>query len=219
MRTVEALQRLDADVVCLQELNESWELLIRRELSGRYPHLLWRNHRLGGGLAVLSRFPARPLRWFDPPPDDATAVPNWLAEVDAPGGATAVLNVHLRPPAGVGRKLTVGGVLRSTLFHRDELRCCLAAVPVGRPLVVLGDFNEGDWGLAVEDLRRRGLQSPLRRWARRKPTWAQRHRGLPLRDRLDHILHTPDLRCLHAATHHTGGSDHFPCTATFARST
>ena len=91
----------------------------------------------------------------------------------------------------------------------------IAFVPARGPVIVLGDFNEGDGGKAVTLLRARGFESAL---ARRDPstaTWQWRTSLGTLRTRLDHILYR-GLRLHGAQVLPDAASDHFPVEAIFA---
>lgn len=93
--TVELIRAGGADVVFLQETNDTWERTIRGRLSGIYPHIAFRHaSRRAGGLGFLSRYPLRleqyeqsPIGWF----------PAWRAVVDGPLGRLQLLN--FAPPS------------------------------------------------------------------------------------------------------------------------
>ncbi len=143
-RTIHVLKGLDADVVCLQEVDEG----VRR--SGRdsqlqrlskelgYPYAaLGLNVRVGGGgygSATLSRFPMWDVHNVDltvPPKKRRSAL---VTRIDhGPPGGWVIANVHL-------------GLLH--LERTVQVRRLLAHVTEGapdeRPLVLAGDWNE--WG-------------------------------------------------------------------------
>jgi endonuclease/exonuclease/phosphatase (EEP) superfamily protein YafD len=91
----------------------------------------------------------------------------------------------------------------------------VAGLPRRGPVIVLGDFNEGDGGRAVRLLRGRGFASAL---ARRDPstaTWHWRTSLGTLGTRLDHILYR-GLSLKGAQVLPGAASDHFPVEAVFA---
>ena len=85
------------------------------------------------------------------------------------------------------------------------------------PLLVAGDFNDGENSRAVEWLEGHGLVNALPQFDRRTPTWHWRVGVVTLRRRMDHILAPPSLPCSSAQVLQAGASDHFPVEAVFTR--
>lgn len=143
-RTIHVLKGLDADIVCLQEVDESVARSRRdsqlqrlaRELD--YPYAaLGLNVRVGSGgygSATLSRLPLWDVRNVDltvPPKKRRSAL---VARVDhaVPGG-WLLANVHL----GLMH-------LERTVQVRRLLAHIVQDIPPGHPVVIAGDWNE--WG-------------------------------------------------------------------------
>jgi len=213
--TLAACRRVDADVLCLQELTGPWEQSLRRHLSDAYPHMCFAPHDRGGGLGVLARRPVEPGSWIPPA---GGRFPAWIVRLEAPVGDVQILQVHLCPPATPQDRLSAVAFWRTLAVREREVRAFWRHVEPGRPTVVLGDFNEGDWGFALDWLRKRGLRDALSAFAPRRATWASplgRWR-VPWRARLDHILHTPELATTAAGVLWAGASDHVPVWADFA---
>jgi hypothetical protein len=80
------------------------------------------------------------------------------------GGITrdfVFVNAHLRPPVGMGSKISLGSDAKMFFYkagsiHIKELEALVAHgnqwVP-GAATIILGDFNEGKWGKAVRALK------------------------------------------------------------------
>jgi len=196
-RTVRVLRELDADVVCLQEVDEDVPRSGRqrqgqqlaRELD--YPHAaLGLNVRVKGGAygnLTLSRYPMKDVRNVDltvPPKKRRSALVTRV--VTGPPHGWLVANVHL-------------GLMH--LERRIQLRRLLGHVFEGarpdQPLVIAGDWNE--WG-------RRLVRQVMREWGfhlarhdhhpkRGARTWPSRRPVVAL----DKILYRDPVRCHHVA--------------------
>ena len=211
-RTIAVLRELDADVVCLQEVDE-FVPRSRRERQGNqlalrlgYPHTaLGLNVRVKTGAygnLTLSKHPLRDVRNVDltvPPKKRRSALVTRV--MTGPPHGWLVANVHL-------------GLMH--LERRIQLRRLLAHVFEGalpaQPLVLAGDWNEWGRRLVREVMRDWGFhlarsdQHPkrgARTWPSRKPIVA-----------LDKILYRDPVRCHHVAgvldELTRGASDHLP---------
>ena len=54
---VNILDSINADVVCLQETNVSWETILREGLKNKYSFILFNNRGTAGGYGTLSKYP------------------------------------------------------------------------------------------------------------------------------------------------------------------
>lgn len=196
-RTVRVLRDLDADVVCLQEVDEDVPRS-RRQRQGQqlareldYPHAaLGLNVKVKGGAygnLTLSRYPLREVRNVDltvPPKKRRSALVTRV--VTGPEHGWLVANVHL-------------GLMH--LERRIQLRRLLANVFEGarsdQPLVVAGDWNEWGRRLVRQVMREWGFhlartnhhpKRGARTWPSRRPVAA-----------LDKILYRDPVRCRHVA--------------------
>lgn len=125
------LRRIDADVLCFQELTQGWNRSLLAAIGDRYPHrqLALRNGSFGTG--VYSRLPlveAETLLLTE------EQLPVIRVVVEVGGERWAIYSVHLAPP------LFDESVRRQRRQLR-ELLPLLAAEPL--PALVGGDFN---WG-------------------------------------------------------------------------
>ena len=207
-----AIRAADADLACLQEVSPAW-LEALREIAAAYPHVLHTLDRPDGEKVVLSRYPLDEVRFA--PTADGAWFPQWLLRAATPAGAVEVGVVHLMPPAYGDARLGLRAFHDTLASRIREIRRLWPAGRPGRRTIVLGDFNEGDWGFAGDFLRGCGLADALSAFDRHTATWRMRIRGLGLRERLDHVYHTPDLRCVRAHVLRRGDSDHLPVVADF----
>lgn len=125
--------------------------------------------------------------------------------------------MHLRPPIGnSGRSSTVASAYFYTRsIRKREIRRHLNRAPAGRPLIVLGDFNESS-GPALRWVKQRGLRSALARFDAKTPTWRWKTSLITLRSRLDHVFFSKHLQCVGAQVLEYAASDHSPVEAVFA---
>jgi endonuclease/exonuclease/phosphatase (EEP) superfamily protein YafD len=80
---------------------------------------------------------------------------------------------------------------------------------------VVGDFNEGERGLAIAYLQRRGFTSALGEFGS-QPTWRWPTSIGTVSAELDHIVHSRRLEPLSVKVVTAGRSDHLPVVARFA---
>lgn len=200
---IDVIRQAGADVVCLQEADRAWEQVLRKELGGQYPQMVFRRGLFrAGGIAVLSRLPMTEQACFRP---KAGLFPVLLVRVETPAGPVHFLNVHLRPPQWLG----------GPGHHRKEMEEALAKCEGLAPLIVLGDFNEPDAGAAVALLKARGMSDALDLCEPGAVTWRLQTKWGSVAARLDHILAQPPLRCLSARVIASEASDHQPVLAVF----
>jgi endonuclease/exonuclease/phosphatase family metal-dependent hydrolase len=212
--TLEAIGRIGADVVFLQESTPAWERVIQGRWRSRYPRMEFRHSPGAGGLAVLSRFPVTSIRYLLPKGD---WFPAWLVRVDSPLGPMRVLQVHLRPPISDGGSW-VWGYLTTDQYRLDEMRHFAASLQGSIPTVILGDFNEKN-SKAVAYVRQLGFTSALERFSPRAHTWRWQTSVMVLRHTLDHVFVSPELVAVKGRALDVGRSDHLPVVATVQLST
>jgi endonuclease/exonuclease/phosphatase family metal-dependent hydrolase len=205
-----AIERADADIVCLQETTPEWEQLLREHLGQRYPHVQFRHWRGAGGQAVLSKLPFRELNYLRP---RAAWFPGWIVQADTPAGPVQVLNVHLRPPLSERGQVSLEAYLSTWQVRRQEIEELFAELDPNQPAIILGDFNEAQNAPAVSWLRRRGFEDALAQFDPHAQTWRWSTGLVTLRARFDHVLYCPHLHCLDARVLTWGASDHFPVVA------
>jgi endonuclease/exonuclease/phosphatase family metal-dependent hydrolase len=204
-----------AEIVCLQETTPEWERIIKREASRDYLFSEFRESkgRMGGGLAFLSKVPAREIAYI---PSETGWFDGWVVEFATAAGPVQVLNVHLRPPVS-DRGGWVSGYLNTRDDRVTEMERFYKHVNPGVPLVVAGDFNDSEDSQVVEWLEKRGLTNALPQFDRSTPTWRWKYRGVSLKRRMDHVVYSPELVCAGAKVIEAGPSDHFPVLAWFWR--
>jgi len=208
-RTLDGIGAVDADIACLQEVTPASELLMRERYADLYPYQLFQSKGGAGGLAVLSRFPLEdrgvllaPEGWH----------PAWHVDVQAPGGLVQILNIHLRSLFSADT-----GPLRSYLStdadHLTEMKLFEQHRDDSLPAIVLGDFNEGVSGDAVQFLEEQGFRNLLPAFHPGQPTWRFPAVGGQLQKTYDHILADDSLQPLNAWVETHGLSDHLPVIA------
>jgi endonuclease/exonuclease/phosphatase family metal-dependent hydrolase len=212
--TLDAIGLAKADIVCLQEVTELWRMSIESRYGASYPYRAYKIDEGGGaaGLGILSRFPIRdggfhagPNGWH----------PAWHHLVDTPNGTFKILNTHLRMATGQhGNALQ--SYLRSGADHEFEIRLFMSQNTDPVPTLVVGDFNEGPNGSAVQYLEDLGLRNALPLYHPGEPTWRYR-RWLVFQftQELDHILFDCSFAPIDARVVKSGASDHLPVVAHF----
>jgi endonuclease/exonuclease/phosphatase (EEP) superfamily protein YafD len=210
----EIIRQSGADIVCLQETTPAWEQFLRGTLGREYSFVEFRESkgRMGGGLAFLSRVRAREVAYV---PSDTGWFDGWIVAFDTAVGPVQVLNVHLRPPVSDSGGWASGYF--STADDRvRELERFYAQRRPAIPLLVTGDFNDGENSPVLRWLEKKGLVNALPQFDYRTPTWEWRTSVVTLKRRMDHVVYSPELRCCSARVIKAGASDHFPVEAVFA---
>jgi endonuclease/exonuclease/phosphatase family metal-dependent hydrolase len=211
---VAAIREADADVVCLQETTPEWETYLRGELADGYPHVMFRHSGGAGGLAFLSRHRLDDVEYVETP----GWFPGWLVRAETPIGAVQFMAVHLRPPLGENGSVSVSGYVRSRDVRVREVQTLHGRLDSLAPAVILGDFNENASGEAFWWLIDRGFADAVAPFDAQAYTWEWRTSLVTLRNRFDHVLVSPHLRCVDARVMRAGASDHFPVIAVLGRS-
>ncbi|MGB0882341.1 MAG: endonuclease/exonuclease/phosphatase family protein [Vicingaceae bacterium] len=208
-KVVPYLEKINADIVCLQETNAEWETLIKTGLKDKYKHIEFRHSGRAGGLAVLSKYPITKIEylkntfgWF------RSAVITIKKEEDT----LQLLNVHLRPPLSKKGWIGFNTYAKAQVIHVNELKLFMEKLNPDLPTLILGDFNENDDGKGLKWLAsEKKYTDALPLFDKRTETW----RFLILRGRYDHIVFNNKIKCIRARVYKLGKSDHFPVFGRF----
>jgi len=139
---------------------------------------------------------------------------------ETPIGPVQVANVHLRPPLNEQGRASLVSYFRTGDIRRKEIREIHRDVDPELPVLFAGDFNEHEKGDAVGLLRDLDFVDALSEFDRYTNTWEWNvgpSSLCKLRNRYDHILYSPRLRCLQARVIRGGASDHYPVLAVFEK--
>jgi endonuclease/exonuclease/phosphatase family metal-dependent hydrolase len=210
--TVSAIGAGKADVIFLQEVTPQWEDVIRSTYTERYPHQLFKANIPdpgAAGLGVISRFPLRDSDWH---PGPNGWYPAWHVYVDTPSGAFQVFNVHLRS-GHEGNGNVIQSYLSAGDDHVEHLQTFVDELFNGTPSIVLGDFNEGVDGDAVQYLEDRGFRNALPLYHPGQYTWRHDSIANQFSQTLDHVLFDSSFEPLNAWIQNIGDSDHIPVVA------
>jgi endonuclease/exonuclease/phosphatase (EEP) superfamily protein YafD len=212
---VEIIRASGAAIVCLQETTPQWERFLRQALHREYRFAEFRDSRdrMGGGLAFLSKVPAREIAYV---PSNTGWFDGWIMGFETAIGPVQVLNVHLRPPVS-DKGSWVSGYLFTGDDRVREMERFYAHRTPGTPMLVAGDFNDGEDSPVLVWLNKRGIMNALPQFDRRTPTWQWQTSVATLSRRMDHITYSPELHCTSARVIRAGASDHFPVEAVFTQ--
>lgn len=195
-----SLARLDADIVCLEEVSPRWAEALRDEgWLDDYPHRHLDVREGVWGMALLSRLPLTHVE--QTPMMEARAI---TARVDHEGVSIAVLCAHPAPPAGQMFDSHLAGL---------DLALVWAQQHAHSPAMALGDFNTTPYS----DFSRRMRMHMDDAWEVAGPfglghTWPNSGMIYPPA-RLDHIYLSRALEVLRAELGRAAASDHQPVVA------
>lgn len=207
------VDRVDADVVLLQEFDAGPHAELERRIREKYPHARTWPQSDSFGQAVFSRIPfeSEPTLWWG---GDYIRVPQLEFEVTFEGTRVAVWNIHPLPPAGNQYIIEQRGMIVSL---GERVDATMSADDAPDAIILAGDFN-APWGTGhLRELSATGLRDAHRAAGLgRGGTWPRNGvlRFAPS-IALDHALYSGDLRCVHAAVGEDFGSDHRPIVAQF----
>lgn len=215
-RRVETIERVieeaDADIVAVQEANQTFIAHAETYLSVDYPYIAYYRDEQPSqyeGRMILSRYPIVATQIV---PGYARTVLYLRAEIDVDGTRLAVYSVHLHPPAPYG--------IFSTEARSGDMQQLLdnaARDPL--PVIMLGDFNMTDM---TADSRRisatytdafratatgLGTSHPNGRFVHPRLTF------FPGLIRIDYVFHDDYFTPLEARVIRDGTSDHYPLWA------
>jgi endonuclease/exonuclease/phosphatase (EEP) superfamily protein YafD len=217
---LDEIRRVSPDVILFQEYTPAHAATLALTLADDYPHRheAMRDHAFGQ--AVFSRHP------FLEPPIDAPHAALRTDPTTRFGGVVGVQNPHIRvvvPLADtpvVVQNIHFPPPTRPTyLAEQRRMNAWLIedARRETRPFLAAGDFNSTPESLNARDLRAAGLTESFPAAATgRGATWpASGLFALAPGVRIDHLWHTPKLRCIHAEVCAPNDSDHHPIAATY----
>lgn len=213
--TVEAIGATKADLICLQETGEGWVKVIQERYASEYPYMLFEPGGTGG-LAVLSK---QRLISREVYPGEAGGHPSWALFAETSAGWFSLLNVHLRS-LYAAKKGLISDYLTWGSDHVTQLESLVTnsgqeEVVRSLPRMVLGDFNDGENGDAVEYLTSLGLTDTLPLFHPGQYTWRHPSLAGQFNEALDHVLFDEWVEPLNAYALNQGNSDHIPVVAHF----
>ena len=189
------LQKIDADVVLLMEVNTHW-IQALSPLSNRYPEIIAEPRDDNFGIALLNRIPSTNSAVIDLGPVE---VPSIITTLLINGSAVTLLGTHPLPP----------GSAEYARSRNDQLREIAAKVRESNmPTIVLGDLNTTPWSPYFKELLR---SSGLRNTSQGRGLHGSWPAALPVgRIPLDHCLVSPNIRVDDKQLGPQVGSDHLP---------
>jgi endonuclease/exonuclease/phosphatase (EEP) superfamily protein YafD len=213
--TVEAIGATHADIICLQEIGDGWEQVIKARYAADYPYMLFKPGGTGG-LGVLAKDQIVSHTFTD---GTAGGHPSWSLYAKTEAGWFSLLTVHLRSLYS-GNKGIINDYLDWGVDHRTQVSSVVASksaalMPVRPPELVMGDFNEGPDGDAVQYLESVGFQDVLPLFHPGQFTWRHPSLANQFNEALDHILFDDWVTPLNANVVNRGNSDHIPVVARF----
>lgn len=216
-KSLDAIERADADVLCLRELSTKFTRAFEKRLAKKYPHRSMRPQKSGTwGVGIASRFKLSHAVVFEEQPH---RLPAMEARVATSQGSVLVACLHLFPPVGKHRK---SDGFFETMEKNADLRRKQSEHMVARyaavkgPILIVGDLNEAPDGQAVRNFEKAGFRRSCRIPNQEcGPTFPGATSVLPAVFEIDHILgRGVEFRA--ARVIREGGSDHYPVYATFS---
>lgn len=220
---IATIERSQADVVVLQELNRTTAAFIGRQLAETYP-FRWLEDESGvAGMGVISRYPLQPL--------DPLAEGYWVGHpqpftISFAGQVVTMLNFHAISPGGVNPIR-----LASNIAAREESARVIQqiATQTPGPLLAMGDLNASDSSrtyriitTVLNDAWREAGWGLGHTFPNSRPTYNQRTLlpGLPIPAglvRIDYVFHSAHWLAIAADVLEDGQrSDHRPVVVTLA---
>ena len=222
-----AMDKANADIVCLQETNPKWEESLLA--CCKYEHFYFHHpqNRPAGGLAILSKFQIQSCHVMNTniPGSVFPALFVTLQIIHDDNDNDPVLlrlaNIHLRPPlelngtATLSTPRTTRPIRTQELHHYTSYGSCLD--------LLVGDFNEQDTYLnqMITIMKPNSWRNALTEFVPKKKEthiWPFAYL-FSLKKRLDHIFYNTQTLVCHSCTvipgYEYGASDHQPVLGQF----
>ncbi|MDX1564224.1 MAG: endonuclease/exonuclease/phosphatase family protein, partial [Phycisphaeraceae bacterium] len=185
------LNQLDADLVLLMEVNETWAAFLE-EMRPRYPYRALHVRSDAFGMALLSK---RPMTWsfLKAGPD---GVPYLDARIDHRVASFRFIGVHALPPVSRDNWLRA---------HR-QIDTILRTVRGDELVVMAGDFNTTPNGSLYRRIVRSGHFRSVGASSPFRPTWGPLLATL----QIDHVFVSPEWWTTPRRVGPAYGSDHRP---------
>tara|TARA_R110000868_G_scaffold189695_1_gene432819 strand:- start:6133 stop:7143 length:1011 start_codon:yes stop_codon:yes gene_type:complete len=165
-KQIEVLEKLDADILSLLEVNEQWEFRLK-DYSQTYPFTYKvqdkRANDTVGLSMILSKYPLKKSVRHD----EGYITEHYIA---LPHKVLSIVQIHALPP--LGKNLTE---------KRNKTLDIASNLELGEYKIFLGDFNAVHWQKPIEKIL---LQQGLRVASKGTPTWPVPVPAAPI----DHIL-------------------------------
>lgn len=213
-KTVAAILRARADVVCLQETTPQLERLLQTKLKDRFPEFHATGHQgkiPAERFALLSTTPFRNVE-FVPPRDGLFGF--YQADVKAGDTDVRVVAVHLSPflpPRNGGVLEGMAALAETEGTHAREIATVLARIDAQKPAVIAGDFNSLSTSKAPQTLRAAGFvdaAAAVHDQAEQLTTWRFTTPRMQWRLRIDFVFHSRHFTAQSADVISVPGSDH-----------
>ena len=189
---IEQVLRVDADIVCLLETDETWRLSLE-PLRVRYPH---RVEQLDDGPFSIACYTRLSLKSSEVRRFTVWGLPSVLLNLDHLGAPLTFIGIHADAPLGR---------LKAQEWRSQFTQMGSIVAGIGGEVIVAGDFNATPWCEGMRLLcEKSGLQfrsvDPV--WP---PTWGL---NLPVMIPIDHVLVKGGLRVQKREVGPDLGSDH-----------
>jgi endonuclease/exonuclease/phosphatase (EEP) superfamily protein YafD len=198
---IEHVRLVDADIVCLLEVDESWRADLE-PLHLKYPHRVEEMNEGNFGIACYTRLPLKSLevRWFT-----IWRLPTVVLNLDHLGRQLTFIGTHPIPPMSEERA--------------QEWRAQLSGIgalvaKLNGEVIVAGDLNATPWCEGMRLLRKKSgldFHSAAPVWP---PTWGL---YLPMMIPIDHVLMKGGLTVQKRVLGPALGSDHRSVTVEIMR--
>jgi endonuclease/exonuclease/phosphatase family metal-dependent hydrolase len=213
--TLNAIRKLQGDIVLLQETTPFWQHYFEKNLP-EYHYQAYHDYPRAGGLGFLAKYPFKTLKYAH---SKIGWHPAWLILIKTPIGEITILNVHLSPP--LINEHSMGFMMRALLTTRqtrlEEISFYEKWVPNSYPSIIGGDFNANTTEASVKYLTLHGYHNAFYLMPKCKITWYW-HIGGPftLKDTYDHLFYSSRLAAKNVQVLAAGDSDHYPIAVDFS---
>jgi len=210
--TIGVVSHENADVVFFQEANDAWAASLKRRLSAAYPYAEFKADDIyAAGLGVMSKWPIESIEYLP----KVNWFPAARVVIATPIGRLQVLNLHLRPPVSKSGSV-IAGHFTTPPIREAEVQEFTKALDPSLPTLIVGDFNENEYGRASTWLTSQGYRSALPEFNPKAYTWRWKTSVMTLKGSYDRLCYDRRLVPLDTNVRNAGWSDHLPVVGVFA---
>lgn len=194
---IKVAENTEADIISFEEINDRWWEALQKGLEKTYPHWYVITRDDNFGIALFSKYPLSNTKetYF-------SDVPSITTTIKASFGNLHWVSSHVLPPKN------------NDWYHRRNHDLIeIAKYMKGKKgyKLAVGDYNIVSWSPVLQKFKKAAnLIDSRREFSPSYPAWSWLL-GVPI----DHIFHSPNIRCLKFGTTTSTPSDHWGIVGTY----
>ena len=209
----EIIRKSGADVIAIQEGNDTLYAYLKKHLAKEYPRMYFFGKPAAGGLAWVSKIPLANTAVL--PSQGGGWSSTVVSQAKVGGRSIQLVNTHLfatipAPKANLAQVLQT--FAQAEQIRDRQIRFIYSKLSTKLPVAMLGDFNSPPGSVAVEFLKDKGFidsYASANKGAPEATTWQWQVGESMMKLKLDYVLHGEQFKTHKSRIVREGNSDHF----------